>query len=92
MMTRRNFLLALPAMALAPLEQFPGPPPFYGQAEVDPPEGADTPENLTWRVTVLEMALAVQRAAMKEQGDLIAEIMHQFANPWQGWERKARRI
>lgn len=75
MMTRRLFCLRfLPALAAAPLAQWP-----YSQPET--PRLADTPENLTWRVTVLEFAQAGLRAVVTEQGKSLEWMGKQLGNP-----------
>lgn len=74
-MTRRDFLSLfriMPAFVAVPLAQWTPP---------ETPRAADTPENLTWRVTVLEFAQAGLRATVTEQGKSLEWMGKQLGNP-----------
>jgi hypothetical protein len=83
--SRRKFLTRLlPGVAAAPLAQ-------YGYDDPTPPPGADTPVNLTIRITVEEVKTALILAMIKEQGDLIRWLMTQIRVPGDPWAEKKPR-
>lgn len=83
-MTRRKFITRMvPGFFAAPVAQ-------YGFSEPLPPPGADTPENLTIRVTSLEVRDSVMLAMMSEMAKSIRQLSAKFGNPGPHLEPRAR--
>ena len=82
-LSRRRFFRLLPALVAAPLAQWP----YSGESE---PPGADTPVNLTWRVTSLEAKDVIRHATITTMAENIKQLwatVGQTGDLWQGRRR-----
>lgn len=77
-LSRRKFLRFLPAVAAAPLAQWPTAEP---EPKTEP--GADTALNLTWRMSMAELEIVGLKAMDTTQNRWLDYFGHHMPNPEQ---------